>query len=373
METHELMTASLVPFSSEQKIRFGIIGCGWFGRVHVERLTDIPNCQVAALSDLDVGAMQRLTEKVSAHLLPENGQIAMYTDYRDLLTSGILDAVVIASPNKWHVEQIVAALEQNLHVLSEKPLSMSPVEVQRVCDAKSTSDRLVAVAYQSRYRRDARALKSALASGKWGKVNSVSVYSCEDWKTNNIGTWRHDPDKCPGGFFGDANSHQLDVIFWLTGLEATWVRATMENRGTPVPLVTWGEARLRETGSARLYSTPSPSSEPPAGEIPFTFTFVGDAHFWHEEIYINTDKANFVIRDGQLLFAQNSEPLHPFPDSERDPDTLTLPDSPDLAFVTQLRGGAPVVSTPETVWPVLRFTLAAIQSASSGSVALKIG
>ncbi len=367
------MTASPVYYSPEQKIRFGIVGCGWFGRVHVERLTDIPNCQVVALSDLDEGAMQRLTEKVPAHLLPESGKIATFTDYRNLLTSGLLDAVVIASPNKWHVEQIVAALEQNLHVLSEKPLSMSPVEVQRVCDAKAKSDRLVAVAYQSRYRRDARALKSALSSGKWGKVNSISVYSGEDWKTNNIGTWRHDPEKCPGGFFGDANSHQLDLIFWLTGLEAAWVRATMENRGTPVPLVTWGEARLREVGAARLYTASTPAPEPPSGEIPFTFTFVGDSHYWHEEIYINTDKANFLIRDGVLLYAQNNEQLQPFPDSERDPESLTLPDSPDLAFVTQLRGGAAVVSSPETVWPVLRFTLAALESASNGNIALKIG
>ncbi len=367
------MTATSVPFSSEQKIRFGIIGCGWFGRVHVERLTDIPNCQVTALSDLDEGAMQRLVEKVPSNLLSESCEIATFTDYRDLLTSGLLDAVVIASPNKWHVEQIVAALEQNLHVLSEKPLSMSPLEVQRVCDATAKSDLLVAVAYQSRYRKDARALKSALASGKWGKVNSISVFSCEDWKTNNIGTWRHDPEKCPGGFFGDANSHQLDLIFWLTGLEATWVRATMENRGTPVSLVSWGEARLREVGSARPYITPTAAPTPPEGDIPFTFTFVGDAHFWHEEIYINTDRANFLIRDGQLLYAHENQRMLPFPNSERDTETLTLPDIPDLAFVTQLRGGAPVVSTPETVWPVLRFTLAALESASSGTVALKIG
>ena len=355
------MAASTPETHSPEILRVGISGCGWFGGVHVDRLSNVPNVHICALTDPNEEFAQRLAEKVPVHARPAEG-VAIYTDYPAMLAHPGLDFVTIASPNKWHVEQILAALEAGLHVLCEKPLTMIPAEVTQVVEATQRSGKLVAVTYQSRYRRDARALQSALASGNYGRIKSVSIYSSEDWVTPNVGTWRHDPARCPGGFFADANGHQLDFMFWATGLRAKWVRATIENRGTPVPIVTWGESRLlpQETDA------PKAGVQNPDG-IPFTFTFVGDGHHWREEICITTEKADFVMRNAQLLWATGSKPLAPFPESERDPALADLPDVPDTAFVVALRGGPPIVTAPETVWPVLTFTLAGLASAANGS------
>jgi predicted dehydrogenase len=238
---------------------------------------------------------------------------------------------------------------------------MEPEEVRRVVEATQSSDRVVAISYQSRYRRDSRLLRAALQSGRWGNITSIDIFASEDWITPNIGTWRHDPARCPGGYFGDANGHQLDVLFWMTDLEPEWVRATTETRGTPVPMVTWGEARLRGQRAETRDRT-----------LPFTFSFVGDARIWREEISIITEKADFVIRDTQLLWSEGSGPLAPFSANILENDELSdpnLPDLPDSAFVAALRGGPPVLSAPETVWPVLRFTRSALASASNGSQA----
>lgn len=348
-----------------QQIRFGIIGCGWFGRVHVERLTEIPGVLISAVSDPDLETAQRLADKVPAALRPAEG-VAVFTNYRDLLHQRGLHAVSINSPNRWHVEQLLAALEVGLHVLCEKPLTMVPDEVTQVVEAEKRAQRIVAIAYQSRYRRDSRLLRRALESGQWGRITSIHAYACENWVTPNVGTWRHDPTRCFGGYFGDANSHQLDVLFWLTGLEAKegTVQATMERRGTPVPIVSWGEARLvpRNIETAKEGVTES-NTEIEGGGIPFTFNFVGDARRWREEITIHTERADFVLRDTQLLWSDGTCPLAPFVPSEAGmaeaEDTIT--DTPDSAFVKALRGGTPVASPPETVWPVLRFTLAALK------------
>lgn len=380
-------------------LRFGIIGCGALGLVHAQRLSAIPGVRVTAVSDPDGGAMGRVADALAG-----KGKVEAFADYKDLLRTAELDAVCINSPNRWHVEQLLASLDRGLHVLCEKPLSMIPAEVEQVVRATERAGTTVAIAYQSRYRRDSRILKRALKSGKWGRVTSVDIFACEDWITPNRGTWRHDPDRCPGGFFADANGHQLDLLFWLTGLQPESLRATIENRGTPVPMVTWGEARLREqgpggsggistravdaaaagSGTHRTLAAPghvgSISAAPrqagggPAGGrepeaapgVPFTFTFVGDAKHWREEISIQTEKADFLMRDTHLLWTDGKQALGRFPDPEDEAPADAEADTPDAAFVAALRGGPPIVSEPVTVWPVLTFTLAALESARRG-------
>lgn len=346
--------------SPDTPVHFGIVGCGWFGRVHVERLSEISNVCVAAVCDPEPGAAQKLALQVPAHLRPEAG-VAVYTDVDALLAHPGLHAVSINSPNRWHVPQILAALQQGLHVLCEKPLTLVPDEVTQVVTATQAADRVVAVAYQSRYRRDARLLRLALQSGKWGRVTSVSVFACEDWVTPNVGTWRHDPARCLGGYFGDANGHQLDALFWMTQLEPMQVRATMEKRGTLVPIVTWGEARLRAQNTEQI-----------ASGIPMTFMFVGDARQWREEIAIQTEGADWVMRDTRLWWTDGIAELTPFTEADLGLVEALTTDTPDAAFAAALRGGEPVASAPETVGPVLHFTLAALESTGSSSQTVMI-
>ena len=326
---------------SPARLRFGLIGCGALGLVHGQRLSAIPGVQIAALSDPSLAAMQHVTNELASTVpLPQ------FTDYRKMLAETELDAVCISSPNRLHAEQLLAALEHGLHVLCEKPLSLYPIEVTQVIEATRSAARVVAVAYQSRYRRDARILRQALQSGRWGRISSVNIFSSEDWITPNVGTWRHDPARCPGGFFADANGHQLDLLFWVTDLAATDVHATIEQRGTPIPIATWGDARLIPQGaptSSNLQNAPL-----------LNFNFVGDARHWHEEITIHTERADFVMRDTHLLWTDGSDPLGPYPETAMTAEGM--PDLPDTAFVWALRHDRSVLSPPESVWPVLHFT-----------------
>ena len=336
---------------SPSLLRFGMIGCGALGLVHAERLNAIPGVQVAALSDPSQPAMQHVTTELAS-----TSSIPQFTDYREMLAKTELDAVCISSPNRLHVEQLLASVERGLHVLCEKPLSLSPAEVTQVVAATKRTGRVVAVAYQSRYRRDARILRQALQSGKWGRITSVHIFSTEDWITPNVGTWRHDPARCPGGFFADANGHQLDLLFWVTNMAATDVHAKIEQRGTPIPIATWGDARLIPQGAA----TNGTGHDAPL----LSFNFVGDARHWHEEITIHTERADFTMRDTHLLWTDGSTGLTNFPETEMTAEGM--PDLPDTAFVWAIQNGQPVLSAPESVWPVLNFTREALAVAGYG-------
>lgn len=196
--------------------------------------------------------------------------------------------------------------------------------------------------YPRRYDASLRAMRREVQSGRWGKVTMVTAYNAEDWITPNVGTWRHDPEICPGGFFYDASGHQLDTLTWITGLQADTVSAMTDDLGRPVPLVAWGQATL-------------------TGNVPMTFAFVGNAHKWREQCAVHCEGADFVIENGKGLMVH---------DGKIDPlGTGDVDETADEAFVKLICGEGPNWAPPEELWPVLQFTEAALRSARTGAPA----
>ncbi len=313
---------------SLDRIRIGIIGCGMLGAIHAVRFSEMEGVLVTALSDPCTEAMNRVARKLP--LVPDT----MTTDYRELLDSG-LDAVCIASPNAYHIPQLMDALAANLHVLCEKPLTDREEDVAAVIASSQEVHRHVAMTYPRRYDGGTRALRQEIMSGRWGRVKTVTMYNAEDWVTPNQGTWRHDPAICPGGFFYDASGHQIDTVLWVTGKQGIEVRARAENRGTPVPMVIWGDARLTDN-------------------TPCSFAFIGDARRWREQINIHCEGMDFLIENGRAHWLKEGK-MEPIP--PREPG-----ENGDTAFVRLIRGKGINWSPPEEVLPLLRFTRAALRS-----------
>jgi predicted dehydrogenase len=313
-------------------MRVGIIGCGALGVIHARRFDQLPGVTVTAVSDPSATAMDRAAAEL------RDPTILRTPDYRELLDSG-LDAVCIASPDSFHVPQVMDALAANLDVLCEKPLTPDPEDLEAVIASMEEVGKVVALTYPRRYDAGIRRMREEIQSGKWGRVTSVTAYNAEDWITPNRGTWRHDPAVCPGGMFYDASGHQLDSLMWVTGLRGEKVWAETDNRGTPNPMFSRGLATL-------------------TGGVPLTFVFVGDAHKWREQINIHCESADFVIENSRAFMTRENrlEPLAESDDSE----------TADEAFVKLVRGEGPNWASPSEVWPVLTFTAAALESARTG-------
>ena len=88
-------------------------------------------------------------------------------------------------------------------------------------------------------------------------------------------------------------------------------------------MVTWGEARLVKQGTGNHPDIPedaaavsgiSEAEQEARRGVPFTFTFVGDAKRWREEISIQTEKADFLMRDTRLLWTDGQKEWEPYPD-----------------------------------------------------------
>ncbi len=315
----------------QTKLRVGIAGCGALGVIHAERFAAMPNVEVVAVCDPSAESRERAAQAAG-------GTRLSVADY-DAMLAADLDAVCIATPDALHVRQVLAALDRGLHVLCEKPLTPYAEELEQVIAAADRAQRVVTMTYPRRHDGGIRAMRREILSGKWGKVKTVLAYFAEDWMTTCRGTWRHDPVLCPGGFFFDSNGHQLDTLFWATGLEGVIVRAQSDNRGTAVPIWMWGTATL-------------------TGDVPMTFSFVGDAQTWCEHVIIHCEGREFRMEnltarwmvDGQLV------PIEPEEPTENADDVLV-----------RLIGGEGTNWAPlNGIWPVLRFTQAALASAGSG-------
>src|SRR5689334_16684073 len=103
-------------------VRLGIIGLGVMGQGHARSILDgkIPRLRLAAVADSDAARLAKFSE------------IPGFASDRDLIESGLVDAVLIATPHYSHTTTGIAALRAGLHVLVEKPISVQRADCERL-------------------------------------------------------------------------------------------------------------------------------------------------------------------------------------------------------------------------------------------------
>jgi predicted dehydrogenase len=321
--------------NTETGLRFGIVGCGRMGRLHTERLHADGRGDVVAVCDApeQLPAARSLRDQLAP-------AAQVYADFEELLQKADLDAAVICTPTTLHLPQVLACRSRDWHVLCEKPLAATREEILRLIDEARASRPLLSVAYQRRYWTAYRTLRREVLSGRWGEVRAVTSINAERWQQTIIGTWRDDPAVNWGGFIGDAGSHKIDAVFYVTGLVPVEVFATADLCGSRVEVVANVSARL-ERG------------------VPLSMSFVGNSEAFNEDLHIHCAEADLKLRDCVLTVYRNGRP---------EPIGAPEPHSdPDAAFL-DLIGGASArnVAPPECALPVFDFTAAILESSRTG-------
>ena len=112
-----------------EEIRYGVIGTGMMGLEHINNVNAIEGARVVAISDPD--PQSRKFGKNTARLEDD----MVFEDHKDLLASGVCDAVVLVSPNHTHADIMEDILATDVHVLVEKPLGTTVAECRRILKA----------------------------------------------------------------------------------------------------------------------------------------------------------------------------------------------------------------------------------------------
>jgi len=164
--TGPALGAADVPAASE-RVRLGFIGVKNRGMQNLRPLMK----HAVAVCDVDKVVLAAAKEAVEK----ANGSCAAYTDYRKLLESKDIDAVVISTPDHWHALQTIHACQAGKDVFCEKPLSLTIHEGQAMVKAARRYNRIVQTGSQQRSGSEFILGRELIRSGRIGKVHTVRV------------------------------------------------------------------------------------------------------------------------------------------------------------------------------------------------------
>jgi predicted dehydrogenase len=163
-------------------IRYGIIGCGSMGREHILNIQAMSGGQVTALSDTHPGSLQQAQALLHA-------PARSFHDHRELLASGLCDAVVIATPNFTHVQILRDALATELHILVEKPLVTRIEDGLALVQQAQGRKGLVWVAQEYRYMPPVAEMVRMVHAGAAGRVHQVAIREHREPFYPKVGDW----------------------------------------------------------------------------------------------------------------------------------------------------------------------------------------
>jgi predicted dehydrogenase len=203
------------------EISAAVVGTGFIGPVHVEGLRRL-GIRVKGI----LGSSLKKSQKTAEALGIQTG----YSDYTQLLADKEVTAVHIASPNRLHRAQVLAALEAGKHVICEKPLGMTSSETAELVAAARQHPHLVAaVNYNVRFYPLCLQARALIRRGEIGRVFHIQGSYVQDWLLYPTDfNWRVMAEE--GGelrAIGDIGTHWLDLLGFVTGLEVESVMADL--------------------------------------------------------------------------------------------------------------------------------------------------
>ena len=200
--------------------RVAVIGCGAISVNHVNGILHAGNT-VCALCDVLPEHAQSIAERF------ELGDVPIYTDYVEMLDREKPDSVHICTPHYLHAPMCVEALQRNVNVLCEKPLSINMDQLHSVLEAERASGARLGVCQQNRFEKNMLWLIDFIK--EHGVKSGVGLVSWKrDEKYYNSAEWRGTILEEGGGVMINQALHTLDLLQHMCGMP-THVTAHISN------------------------------------------------------------------------------------------------------------------------------------------------
>jgi predicted dehydrogenase len=327
------------------KVKFAVVGLGWFGEKHCEALSGIPNVELYAVCTRTESRLKEVAKTF--------GVKHTYRDYNELLANPEVDAVSVVTMWDQHAAPTLAALKAGKHVFLEKPMASTMADCKAIVKEANRAKGFFMVGHICRFNPRYAAAKDAIAEGRIGKI--VSIYA-----RRNIPAWVSAGvlNKI-GPIIGDG-VHDTDLMLWYTGAKVVSAYAqTVDVRGLKHPDIGWTMYRFDSGATGVL-----------------------------EDVWFLPDKTAFQIDERmEIIGTEGSIHVHEVhPNfSVCDKDGWHSPDTTYWPLLHGLRAGAlreelsyfatcvaegrkPTIITPEESMAAVEACLAAEKSAATGRI-----
>ena len=203
-------------------IRFGIVGFGSMALNHARTLLTVtPHARLCAVATKNQKNLSVLRS------MPGGEKVAVFDTPQAMYESGAIDAVLIASPHRAHVQQALEAFGCGVHVLLEKPVGVSTKEARLLDAAAKANGKAFGVMFNQRTNPIYQEMKRIVSSGELGEIRRTNVIITDWFRAQSYydscawrATWKHEG----GGVLLNQAPHNLDLWQWICGMPVS-VRA----------------------------------------------------------------------------------------------------------------------------------------------------
>jgi predicted dehydrogenase len=192
----------------KRELRYGIIGAGSMGREHIENIKVMGGAVVTALSDPHVPSQE------AALALAPGAKV--FTDHRALLDSGLVDAVVIATPNDTHAAVLKDALATDLAVFVEKPLATTVEDLKSILLWDEKRSAMTWMGLEYRFMPPVAEAIARAQEGDAGKIHQVSIREHREPFYPKIDNWNRFADRT-GGTLVEKCCHYFNLMDIVIG------------------------------------------------------------------------------------------------------------------------------------------------------------
>ncbi len=268
-----------------EPLRIGLVGAGVMGRGHLEREQGLAEAKIVAVADTVPAAVEAAVTRYG---------VRGFADYREMIASGDVEAVLIATPHPFHAPIAEAAIERGLHVLIEKPIAVTVSEADRVVRLARQAGVRAGVMFQTRTDGLYRKAKEIVDSGVLGNVYRTVMIASAWFRTQayyDSGAWRGTWKDEGGGVVMNQAPHSLDLLIWLGGRPSR-VTARASTRAHRIEVEDTVSAMLEYASGATGYMHASTAEWP--GETRYEIT---------------GDRGKLVVVDDRIRLYRLERPL----------------------------------------------------------------
>ena len=205
-----------------EKVRYGIIGMGNQGTYYANLFKDglIADAELTAICDVKES---KLSAAKQTFPFVEN----TFSDYKEMIDSGKIDAVLVETPHYSHPEMVIYALGKGVHTICDKPAGVYTRQVREMNAAAKKSKAKFAMMFNQRTNCVYRKMREIIAEGGIGELQRVNWIITDWFRTQfyyDSGDWRATWSGEGGGVLINQCPHQIDLVQWVVGKMPTAVR-----------------------------------------------------------------------------------------------------------------------------------------------------
>jgi len=187
--------------SRNGRINVAVVGVGLMGETHIRAYLNNPFTNVVSIADADEARAKEMAAKYSIN--------RYYTDYGEMLDKEDLQAISVATPERYHRGPAEKAAKMGIHVLCEKPIAATMKDALVIVDACSSSKVKLLVGYASRFEPIYTIAKERIQEGKVGQINLIRSHRTDPISiTKRVSEWTN-------LIFYDA-VHDIDLVQWYS-------------------------------------------------------------------------------------------------------------------------------------------------------------